>query len=108
MLKIQRNFPFPSEVQQRRQWVNVANPSQNHREEGHHDEGNGPVVVREREHWHSNVTEDEVLREKAQQFEGELGMVLRFAWKIIVRVVSLEDSAEKDRDDSRELRGFGD
>lgn len=94
MLKIQRNLAFSPQIQQRRQRINITDSSEYHSQECHQNKRHRPVVIREGEHGYSDIAKNKVFGQKAQQFKGELGMILGFLGEIIICVVSLRYSTE--------------
>lgn len=57
-------------------------------------------MLREREHGHADVAEDEVLGEEVQQLKEVLRPRPGIVREVVVRVVGLADAAKQDRDDT--------
>lgn len=64
-------------------------------------------MLRKREHGHTNVRKDKILRQKVEQFEDLFRSHSRIIRKIVVRVVCLTDSAKKYGHNTCKFGNFG-
>lgn len=65
------------------------------------------MMLGKRKHRHTNVGENEILRQEIEQLEDLLSALSRVVRQIVVRVVGLADAAKEHGHDARQFGHFG-